>query len=55
MKILLAILSVIKYLWYIVLLWIAVTCSINRFKNPQLTETQLLLRIPQACILNFEK
>ena len=36
------------------LLWTTITTVIVRFKNPELTETELFLRIPKSFILNFE-
>ena len=37
----------------IVLLWVSVTITIQRFKCPELTETQLFKRIPHAFVLNW--
>lgn len=36
------------------LLWTTVTTVIARFKNPELTETELFLRIPKSFILDYE-
>lgn len=37
----------------IILSYISITSIICRFKNPEYTETQLFLRIPQSFILKF--
>lgn len=37
----------------LIVLWISVTTSIQRFKNPQLTETELFLKIPDSFLLKF--
>lgn len=49
--------KIINIIWLILvllLLWIGVTSAIARFKNPKLTETELLLRIPKSFILDFK-
>jgi len=38
----------------IFLVYFIVVTGINRFRNPELTETQLFLRIPKALILDFK-
>jgi hypothetical protein len=45
--------------WFTVLLFLlianlAISNLVDRFKNPQLTETELFLRIPQSFIWNFD-
>ena len=37
----------------ILIVWILITGLINRLINPNLTETQLLLRTPKAMFFNF--
>lgn len=49
--------KIINIIWLILvllLLWIAVTSTIDRFKNPKLTETEILLRTPKSFILDFK-
>lgn len=49
--------KIINVIWFILvllLLWIVVTSAIARFRNPELTETELFLRIPQSFILDFK-
>ena len=38
----------------LIYIWIIITISINRFQNPDKTETQLFLEIPKAFILDFK-
>ena len=48
--------KIITTVWFILvllLLWIGITSTIARFKNPKLTETELLLRIHKSFILDF--
>ena len=48
--------KIINIVWFILvllLLWTTITTVIVRFKNPELTETELFLRIPKSFILNF--
>ena len=35
-------------------LWMAVTTIIQRVKNPQLTETQILLKVPKSFMLDWD-
>jgi len=44
----------IKMLISILIFWVALTITIQRFKNPNLSETELFLAIPQSFILNFK-
>jgi len=37
----------------LVLVWVSITCMIQTFKNPELTQTELFLRIPKSALLNF--
>lgn len=46
--------NIIWLILVLLLLWIAVTSIIDRFKNPKLTETEILLRIPKSFILDFK-
>lgn len=49
--------KIINVIWFILvllLLWMVVTSTIARFKNPKLTETELFLRIPKSFILDFK-
>jgi len=39
----------------LVLLWIIVACTIDAFKNPELTDAQRFIRIPQTITLDFDK
>ena len=34
----------------IILSWISITCFIQRFKCPQMTETQIILHIPHSFV-----
>lgn len=48
--------SEIVYMAFIVvLLWVAATTMVQRFKDPKLTETELFLKIPNSAILHFTK
>jgi hypothetical protein len=38
----------------VLLIYLAVTTSIKKFSCPKMTETELLLAIPEAVILNFD-
>jgi len=38
----------------VLFLWVGVTSAIQRFSNPKLTETELILLIPQNAILEFK-
>jgi len=46
--------SEILIIIFILVLWVAITTSIQRFKNHNLSETELFLAIPQSFILNFK-
>ena len=46
--------NVIWFILVLLLLWMIITSTIVRFKNPKLTETELLLRIPKSFILDFK-
>lgn len=39
---------------FVIVAWVAITSSIQRFKHPDYTETELFLKIPNSFILNFE-
>lgn len=45
--------KILRYLLFGLILWMATTITIQRFKNPNLSETQLFLRIPNAFVLDF--
>jgi hypothetical protein len=38
----------------VVYLWIALTCTIQRFKCPSMTENELFLNIPQSIVCNWK-
>lgn len=38
----------------VIVLWCAITNTIQRYSNPKLTETELLLLIPKNAVLIFE-
>jgi len=38
----------------IIMLWVAITTTIQRFKNTEMTETELFLNIPDSFILNWK-
>lgn len=44
----------VVYILSVIFIWISISSTICAFKNPELTRTQVLLRIPQSFILNFE-
>jgi hypothetical protein len=44
---------ILYYLFAAVCLWIAVTCMVQRFKRPSMTETQIFLNIPNSARLIF--
>lgn len=46
--------TIIWSILVLLLLWIVVTSTIARFKNPKLTETEISLRIPKSFILDFK-
>lgn len=46
--------TIIGIISVLLLLWIVVTSTIAAFKNPKLTETELLLRIPKSFVLDFK-
>ena len=48
-----AIFNFFYYTFVAVCLWIAVTCMIQRFKDPTMTETQIFMNIPNSALLNF--
>lgn len=37
-----------------VLLWVSISCVIQRFKCPQMTETQLFLYIPHSFVCDWK-
>lgn len=48
-----------KYSWCFKILWlialyVVITTMIMRFQHPELTETELFLKIPNALVLNFK-
>lgn len=48
-------LEILFSLLTILVFWIAITSMIMRFKNPEMTETELFLAIPKSAILNFNQ
>lgn len=42
------------YAFIIVFLWIAISCFIQRFKCPSMTETQLFLHIPKSFVCDWQ-
>ena len=44
----------VKILLYTILVWVAITSIIQRFKCSSLTETELFKRIPDSFILNWQ-
>ena len=40
-------------IYILVILWISISTVIQRFKTPELTETELLLRIPKSFICDW--
>ena len=38
----------------IITLWISTTTTIQAFKCPKMSQTELFLHIPKSCILDFE-
>jgi len=40
-------------IYIFVILWISISTVIQRFKTPELTETELLLRIPKSFICDW--
>lgn len=42
------------YILSVIFIWISISSTICAFKNPELTQTQVFLRIPQSFILNFK-
>lgn len=46
-----------KFRWYYIifalLIWVAITSTIYRFKHPDKTETEAFLHIPRSFILDF--
>ena len=47
--------SCLKILFVILVIYTVVTINILRIKQPELTETELFLKIPQSWIWNFNK
>lgn len=47
-------LSAITLLLFIIVINLAITTTIYRFKNPTLTQTQLTLKIPQTFFWDFK-
>jgi hypothetical protein len=41
-------------LFLMIILWTSVTCIIQRFKCPQMTETQLFINIPNSFMTNWK-
>jgi len=46
--------SVIKAIFVLFVVWLAITCTIGRFTNPYLTETELFYKVPKFFILKFK-
>ena len=53
LKMMKRLLKFITNILFISALWCAITCGIQAFKCPSLTETQLFLKIPNSFILDF--
>lgn len=47
--------SVIEIMFIIILLWIGITSTIQRFKCDKLTDTQIFKKIPNSFILEWEE
>ena len=45
--------SIFYVVFMLIVVWVAVSSTIQRFKNPKLTETELLLRIPDSFMCNW--
>lgn len=45
--------KVFYYLFLIIILWIVVSSTVQRFKCPEMTETQLFLHIPNSFVCNW--
>lgn len=46
--------KIINIVGFVLLLNICVTTNIDRFSHPELTQTQLLLRLPHVFFWNFK-
>ena len=47
--------NILYYFCIVIFMWIAFSTSITRFKNKQMSETELFLHIPKSFILDFNK
>ena len=47
--------TIVLLLIIIILMWISVTNTIQAFKCPKMTHTELFLHLPKTIMLNFEK
>lgn len=45
--------DIIKAIIVIILVWCSLTCTIQAFKNPKLTKTQIFENIPNSFVLDF--
>lgn len=48
------ILKIIKIIIVALMVWISITTFIQAIKQPRMTNTELLLNIPNSFILNFK-
>jgi hypothetical protein len=46
--------NTIYYIIVSVLLWCTISCFIQRFKCPKMTETEIFLNIPQSFVCNWQ-
>jgi len=44
----------IKALLLAALTWVGISCFIQRFKCPEMTETQIFLHIPRSVVCDWE-
>ena len=49
------VIDIVYYMFTVCCLWIAITSMIQRFKCPEMTDTQLFLNIPNSMMLNFNE
>lgn len=47
--------DILYYFLATICMWIALTSTVTRFKNTEMSETEIFLHIPQSFVLDFNE
>jgi hypothetical protein len=46
--------GILTFIFIVICIWTSITCMIQRFKCPVMTDTELFLYIPQSFVCNWK-